>query len=192
MTDRRTDLLDAAIEEIAIAGTRGMRVEAVARRAGVSPALIYHHFGDRSTLLTAALERVGVRADTYTARSVSPRGSARDRLTALLVAEVQDDPEVRINSAAWGELRDTAIFDATLRPTIAALTEQWVHDLAVLVEEGLFSGDTDDERAANIKRLIEQGVIAPFEVPALDLVAPVEQPLDAPSLPRRVARQPEE
>ena len=62
----------------------------------------------------------------------------------------------------------------------------------VLVEEGLFSGDTDDERAANIKRLIEQGVIAPFEVPALDLVAPVEQPLDAPSLPRRVARQPEE
>lgn len=62
----------------------------------------------------------------------------------------------------------------------------------VLVEEGLFSGDTDDERAANIKRLIEQGVITPFEVPALDLVAPVEQPLDAPSLPRRVARQPEE
>ncbi len=33
----------------------------------------------------------------------------------------------------------------------------------VLVEEGLFSGDTDDERAANIKRLIEQGVIAPVE-----------------------------
>jgi AcrR family transcriptional regulator len=146
VTDRRTDLLDAAIEEIAIAGTRGMRVEAVARRAGVSPALIYHHFGDRSTLLTAALERVGVRADTYTARSVSPRGSARDRLTALLVAEVQDDPEVRINSAAWGELRDTAIFDATLRPTIAALTEQWVHDLAVLVEEGRSDGSIPTTR----------------------------------------------
>lgn len=62
----------------------------------------------------------------------------------------------------------------------------------VLLDAAFFSGETDEERAANIERLIEQGVIAPFEVPALDLVAPVEQPLDAPSLPRRVARQPEE
>lgn len=140
MTDRRADLLDAAIEEIAIAGTRGMRVDAVARRAGVSPALIYHHFGDRASLLTAALEHVGERADAYTARSAVAEGSARDRLIAMLVAEIQDDPEVRVNSAAWGELRDAAIFDPTLRPTIAALTEQWVHDLAALVIEGHADG----------------------------------------------------
>jgi AcrR family transcriptional regulator len=147
VTDRRTNLLDAAIEEIAIAGTRGMRVEAVARRAGVSPALIYHHFGDRGALLAAALERVGVRADAYTARSAPAGGSARDRLTAVLVAEVQDDAEVRINSAAWGELRDTAIFDPTLRPTIASLTERWVHDLAVLVAEGRGDGSIPGTRS---------------------------------------------
>ena len=98
----------------------------------------------RATSATPSYHTVS--PDTYTARSVSPRGSARDRLTALLVAEVQDDPEVRINSAAWGELRDTAIFDATLRPTIAALTEQWVHDLAVLVEEGRSDGSIPTTR----------------------------------------------
>ena len=54
--DRRTALLDAAVGEIARRGTRGMRIEQVARAAGVSPALIYHHFGDRSTLLQHALE----------------------------------------------------------------------------------------------------------------------------------------
>ncbi len=57
----------------------------------------------------------------------------------------------------------------------------------VLVEEGLFSGDTDDERAANIKRLIEQGVIAPVDeaAPAPEVTNP-----DPPAVPRRVA-QPE-
>jgi AcrR family transcriptional regulator len=140
VSDRRTDLLDAAIEEIAIAGTRGMRVEAVARRARVSPALIYHHFGDRATLLASALERVGVRADAYTERAKPVRGSAHTRLVALLVAEVQDDPEVRINSAAWGELRDAAIFDPALRPVIADLTDRWVRDLAALVVEGRADG----------------------------------------------------
>lgn len=33
----------------------------------------------------------------------------------------------------------------------------------VLVDASLFSGETDDERAANIARLIAQGVIAPAE-----------------------------
>lgn len=58
----------------------------------------------------------------------------------------------------------------------------------VLVEEGLFSGDTDDERAANIKRLIEQGVIAPVDEAAP--VAPEVTNPDPPAVPRRVA-QPE-
>jgi hypothetical protein len=58
----------------------------------------------------------------------------------------------------------------------------------VLVEEGLFSGDTDDERAANIKRLIEQGVIAPVDEAAP--VAPEPTNPDPPAVPRRVA-QPE-
>ncbi len=58
----------------------------------------------------------------------------------------------------------------------------------VLVDAALFSGDTEDERAANIERLIEAGVIAPFEAPApADPIV-----LEAPVLPRRVARQPEE
>ena len=60
----------------------------------------------------------------------------------------------------------------------------------VLLDAAFFSGDTDDERAANIKRLIEQGVIAP-----VDEAAPVEpEPTnpDPPAVPRRVARQPEE
>jgi len=147
VSDRRSALLGAALDEIASRGTRGMRVEEVATRAGVSPALIYHYFVDRSGLLAAALVHVGERADAYTARSVPERGPGRARLTAVLLAEIQDDPEVRINSAAWGELRDAAIFDESLRPTIAGLTESWVDDLAMLVRTGQADGSIDAARS---------------------------------------------
>jgi AcrR family transcriptional regulator len=135
--DRRITLLDAAVEQIALRGTRGMRIEEVAKAAGVSPALLYHHFTDRSGLLTAALQHIGDRANVYT----EPKGAtARDKLINLLTSEVQDDPTVRTNSAAWGELRDSAIFDESLRPTLEAQTLRWIDDITSLVKAGQRDG----------------------------------------------------
>jgi AcrR family transcriptional regulator len=132
-TARRVDLLDATVAQIALRGTRGMRVEEVARAAGVSTALLYHHFADRSALLVAALQHVGDRANVYT----EPKGkTARGRLINLLRGEVQDDLVVRTNSAAWGELRDSAIFDESLRPILAKQTLRWIDDIADLVKDG--------------------------------------------------------
>lgn len=137
--ERRRLLLLATVGEIARVGTRGVRVESVAAEAGVSPALIYHHFGDRSGLLVAALEHVGDMAHGYTARP-RRRGTGLDRVRAALLAEIQDNALVRTNSAAWGELRDAAIFDGTLRPTISRLTEEWSAAIADLVQEGCNDG----------------------------------------------------
>jgi len=135
--DRRTALLDAAIEQIAAKGVRGMRVGEVARSAGVSPALIYHHFGDRATLLQSALIHIGERADEYTG---SNGANARARLIAMLSDEFQDDADIRANSTAWGELRDTAIFNESLRPTIKDLTQRWIDDIAELINLGAQDG----------------------------------------------------
>lgn len=60
----------------------------------------------------------------------------------------------------------------------------------VLLDAAFFSGDTDEERAANIQRLIEQGVIAPFDEAAP--VAPEPTNPDPPAVPRRVAQPSEE
>jgi AcrR family transcriptional regulator len=142
MINRRTALLNAAIGQIARKGTRGMRIGSVAKAAGVSPALIYHYFGNRSRLLQQALQYVGARADSYTKPVM---GTAREMLLGLLVSEFQDDRTVRINSAAWGELRDTAIFDAALRPTLTALTQQWVRSIAELIRRGHEDGSIGRE-----------------------------------------------
>jgi len=42
----------------------------------------------------------------------------------------------------------------------------------VLVEEALFSGETTEDRAANIARLIAQGVIAPLPEPTPEPAPP--------------------
>lgn len=131
--DSRISILDSAVVDIATHGTRGMRVQRVAKGAGVSVALIYHYFTDRSTLLNAALHHIEERANTYT--SPVSTESPLERLTVALFREIQDDAAVRTNSAAWGELRDTAIFDPSLRDTIKELTAQWVSDTEQLVRD---------------------------------------------------------
>lgn len=159
MTDRKTALLTAAIEEIARCGTRGLRVDEVARRAGVSVSLIYHHFNDRSTLLHSALDHIGSQADQYTKHT---DGTGRDNVLATLVDEIQDTPMVRSNSAAWGELRDCAVFDGSLRPAIAKQTQRWNQDIAEMIRSGQRDGSIaengDADRLASILTAMTEGV----------------------------------
>jgi AcrR family transcriptional regulator len=54
----RERILRAAIGEFAGRGYMGARVDAISRRAGTNPRLIYHYFGSKAALYVAALERV--------------------------------------------------------------------------------------------------------------------------------------
>lgn len=51
--DLRATLLSAAADEIAVGGTAGLSLRALARRAGVSHAAPAHHFSDKRGLFTA-------------------------------------------------------------------------------------------------------------------------------------------
>ena len=54
--DARRAVLDAARELFAELGYERTTMRAVGARAGVDPALIYHYFGDKDGLLSAAIE----------------------------------------------------------------------------------------------------------------------------------------
>ena len=135
MSDRRTDILTAATRVITRRGVRGLRVAELAAEAGVSTALIYYHFNDRAGILRRTLEFISDRADRYTAERdpdavpISPR----EDLEQALLLELQDTPEVRENSTAWGELRASAIFEPDLREELAKATLSWVQETAELV-----------------------------------------------------------
>ncbi|MFD4635450.1 TetR/AcrR family transcriptional regulator [Streptomyces sp. NPDC058284] len=164
MPDRPTQILEAAARLIARRGVRGLRVEEVSAEAGVSTALIYYHFKDRAGLLRRTLEFISRRAIRYTdpALDASPDDAPRARLTGLLLLELQDTPHVRENSAAWGELRATAVFDPELREQLATATREWVDDLAHLVRRSCDAGQAgpgvDAEAAAERLSALVEGL----------------------------------
>ncbi|MFJ5991588.1 TetR/AcrR family transcriptional regulator [Lentzea sp. NPDC092896] len=133
MSERRTQMLEAAVRVIAQDGVRGLRVEKLAAQAGVSTALIYYHFKDRAGILRAALEHVNDRARSYTGGVESD--DPRAQVEQMLLAELQDDSVVRETSVAWGELRASAAFEPELRATLRAATEAWNSDVETLVRQ---------------------------------------------------------
>ncbi|MFE3791691.1 TetR/AcrR family transcriptional regulator [Streptomyces goshikiensis] len=154
MSDRRTEILRAATRVIARRGVRGLRVGELAAEAGVSTSLIYYHFTDRAGILRRTLEFISDRADRYTAERDPGPGlgpdpvDPRSELAQVLLLELQDTPEVRENSTAWGELRASAVFDADLREDVAKATHTWVHEIADLLAHARPTGTAPSHAAA--------------------------------------------
>jgi AcrR family transcriptional regulator len=75
---RRSEILRAALEAFAEQSPDTVPMAELARRAGSSPALIYHYFGDRDGLAAAAL---GLAADELiAAMQVDPTASVGEQL----------------------------------------------------------------------------------------------------------------
>ncbi|MCP3803856.1 TetR/AcrR family transcriptional regulator [Allokutzneria sp. A3M-2-11 16] len=139
MSKRRTQILRAAVRVIAQDGVRGLRVDKLATEAGVSTALIYYHFKDRSGVLHSALDHINHNALSYTAITLA--ADPLEQLQEMLLLELQDTDDVRENSIAWGELRASAVFDHDLREALRATTRQRNADVEALLHQ---AGVTDD------------------------------------------------
>jgi AcrR family transcriptional regulator len=137
-------------------------MEELAREAGVSVALIYYHFDDRENLIRRTLEYVDERAADYATPSSTHRGSPAERLLAALVGEIQEDPQVRQNSAVWGEVRASAWFDETVREPVQRLTGEWITWVADEIERGQRGGtitlDVEARAAAERLTALVEGV----------------------------------
>lgn len=160
MPSRQVVILEAAARLIARRGVRGLRMEELAAEAGVSGGLLYYHFTDRATLLRRTLEFINERAGAYTEERIPAGTSSRSRLEHKLLLEVQDDAVVIENSAAWGELRASALFEPELRDTLRRSTAEWNGEVAELIdavceEEGLAGDGSSADAAARLTGLVE-------------------------------------
>ncbi|MET8875771.1 TetR/AcrR family transcriptional regulator [Nocardia sp. NPDC004604] len=154
MSQRQTQILEAAVRVIAQDGVRGLRIEKLAAEAGVSTALIYYHFKDRSGVLHATLEHINHRAKDYTDRAFIETDPCA-QLEQMLMLELQDDDEVRVNSIAWGELRASAVFNPDLREPLDTTTRAWNNDVETLITQARQAGAvaSDIDAAATAEHL---------------------------------------
>ena len=98
--DARRAVLDAARELFAERGFERTTMRAVAARAGVDPALIYHYFGDKDGLLFAALQPPEDAATVFAGLAGAAAGRTGEELVRRLVRLWEDRPEVREQMAA--------------------------------------------------------------------------------------------
>ena len=130
-TDDRTAqarIRDAAIAQFAEHGVNGASIRGIARAAGVSPALVIHHFGSKDALRIACDEHV---ADTIRSRKreAMKQGPNIDPLASLRAAQ-EGVPLLRYLART--------LVDGT--PQVAELVDRLVDDAQQYMQEGVEAG----------------------------------------------------
>ena len=84
---RRERILDAGLALFLQQGYRGVRMEAVARAAGVAKPTLYRYFADKEALFCAGVERFLDEACALCEKGFSGRGGVADRVANALAAK---------------------------------------------------------------------------------------------------------
>ncbi|HZR44890.1 MAG TPA: TetR/AcrR family transcriptional regulator [Ktedonobacteraceae bacterium] len=138
---RRTQILQAARSCIVAMGYERVTVRDVAKTAGVSTGTIVHYFGDKDTMLEAALlEKV---QDTGIAFRAALTGaqSAWERLERLVTASVPQTEEVRDEWRLWLTFWGEVTRNERLRAVSEKQHRRWTRFLARIIAEGCASGE---------------------------------------------------
>lgn len=99
--DRREQLLDVTTELAVEEGFHAISLEAVARRAGITRAVIYQHFDDLQALLEAVIERESARALEQVGQSALADLSADNARELLLESLASYLRVVRDHPTTW-------------------------------------------------------------------------------------------
>jgi len=131
-------LIDAALAELTANGVTGLRVAAVAGRAGTSTAMIYRHFGSRDGLLEAGLL---VWFERWIALGLAVTGSLLDRPApihlddVLAVVPPPNFPGAEEQHRFVHRILVVASENEGLRRRVVAILHRWQEEMDVLVEE---------------------------------------------------------
>jgi AcrR family transcriptional regulator len=136
--ERRAQLLDVASQLLEAGGSDALRMDAVARSAGVTRPVVYEHFGDREGLIVALIEKHGARLDAGPAQegeaALPPRRAATGAGSTSLEDEVAAGvrwylAQVRTQGAALRGLLRSAGMSPRVEQARSAIwiaaTERW-------------------------------------------------------------------
>lgn len=138
---RRAQILQAARTCIVSLGYERVTVRDVAEKAGVSTGTIVHYFGDKDTVLEAALlDKV---QDTGIAFRAALTGaqSAWERLERLVEASLPETDEVRDEWRLWLTFWGEVTRNERLRAVSEKQHRRWTRFLARIIAEGIASGE---------------------------------------------------
>jgi AcrR family transcriptional regulator len=149
--ERRVQILRAARACIVTLGYERATVRDVAEEAGVSTGTIVHYFGDKDTMLEAALlDKVQDTGIAFRA-ALAGASNAWERLERLVNASLPESAEVRDEWRLWLTFWGEVTRNERLRAVSEKQHRRWTRFLARIIAEGSLSGEfapVDAEMAA--------------------------------------------
>ncbi len=135
---RREEILTATTDLLARVGLASIRVADVADELGVSPGLVFYHFGTKDTLVAEAfahaVDRDLERLDRATARGTDPL----DRLRRVL--RLYGPTGAAVGWRVWIDAWALAQREPVIRRVLRRLDQRWSATLLEVVEDGVASG----------------------------------------------------
>ncbi|WEK50134.1 MAG: transcriptional regulator BetI [Candidatus Kaistia colombiensis] len=136
---RRRQLIDATIESLADVGFAACTLMDIARRAGVSPGLVAHYFGDKEGLLEATLRHLAGRLSRLVARRLAQARTPRERIQAVIDANLAPEEFDRRTAsvwlAFWGQVIHSAQFKRVQNVYQRRMLSNLRHSLKQVVSE---------------------------------------------------------
>ncbi|NDU99777.1 choline-binding transcriptional repressor BetI [Pseudoroseicyclus tamaricis] len=150
---RREELIRATILVIGEAGSLDITVSRIAKKAGVSPALAFHYFGDKERLFLASMRHVLRSYHNDVVTALSSASTPRERLERIVHASFAPANFHRGVIAAWLNFyvlaQSSEEAHRLLRIYHSRLRSNFVHDLRPLV------GDRAETVAGRLGALID-------------------------------------
>ncbi len=98
---RRRQLIDVTIDSLAELGYVGTTLAQIAGRAGVSPGLVAHYFGDKDGLLYAAFRSLARRVGDNVRARMRQISTPRARIQAVIDANLSQEEFAQRTGTAW-------------------------------------------------------------------------------------------
>ena len=98
---RRCRLIEVTIDSLAELGYVGTTLAQIAGRAGVSPGLVAHYFGDKDGLLEAAFRSLTRRVGDHVRARLRQISTPRARIQAIIDANLAPEEFDRRTGSAW-------------------------------------------------------------------------------------------
>lgn len=141
---RRAALVKAAIKEIGLAGSLDVTVTQIAKRAGVSTALVHHYFGKKEEIFIAAMRFILTEFGDSVRAALHSQTDPRARIGAMVAASFEPDQFQHEVINAWLNfyVQAQTSFQANrlLRVYQNRLRSNLLHELRPLMGEGALDG----------------------------------------------------
>ena len=135
--ERRTAIMAAAEQLLAVHGFDAMRLRDVAQQAGVSIGLIQHYFNTRDELLFETMRTASRRRAQQWVRLAAGAINASDKITGLLEGAISDPHRCVI----WLETCAASTRHPDLRPDVQLTQAAWRGAIEAAINEGLAAGE---------------------------------------------------